>query len=265
METEVQEKGYATFNGHGEMKAGDLVFVYHAAPRSAIIGIYRVRDHPRFDPWGGWDGFWVDLVKVCDVPDITLGAMRQDGILEKWSVVRRRYGVRTEPIPHSVYNALLLLIPKDLQERHGLKAEPVAACGNSGEFASEAEFEDKVVAPLLRRWGFDFQGQHTCVFRFGSGDHSCRVDYLIKDERGQLTLVEDKIRILNDVDLLQAVRQARSYALQLGLSSFVVGAPEGFWLYRLRRNVESLVLHVPSEQISVKEEELRSAILRLRS
>ena len=257
-------KGTVTWNGHWEMKPGDLVFLYQAAPRSAIVGLYRVAAEPRFDPWGGWDGFWVDLAKVCDVPDITLEAMRNDAVFKQWSVVRRNYGVRTEPIPHSIYNALLGRIPESLREAQGLTTEPVAAVGKSGQFASEAEFEDSAIEPLLRKWGFHFQRQHHCAFRIGSQDHHCRVDFLVRDERGPLTLFEDKLRILGKRDLEPAHLQGRSYALQLGLPSFVVAAPEGLWLYSTDRGVDSPVLRVSSDELGAQEEQLRTAIVRLR-
>lgn len=284
------------WSGRKEMKQGDLVFMYRTAPRKAITGIYRVeaqdrsgaigtkqrrwlldrllqpaKEAPqqeagiRFDIWGAWDGFWVDLARVGAVEDITFAAMRADPVLSQWKLVRRQFQwTVTEPIPHSIYNRLLEKIPEPTRQEYELQPEPVAEVGGSGQFTSEAEFEEKIIVPLLKRWEFKYQAQHPCVFRFGSQDHRGRVDFLVSDERGRLTLFEDKFRIHNDHHLESAVAQAKSYALMLGLPSFVVAAPEGFWLYSLRQNVEQLELNVPGDALAEHEEELRSQILRSR-
>ncbi len=88
----------------------------------------------------------------------------------------------------------------------------------------------------------------------------------MSDERGPVTLFEDKLRIINDKDLQPAVDQAKSYALQLGLPSFVVAAPEGLWLYSLDRHLEKLVKKVTLEELkdSRQEEEFRDSLRRLR-
>ena len=96
----------------------------------------------------------------------------------------------------------------------------------------------------------------------GSQHHACQIDYLVKDSNDEfLTLFENKIRIANEKELTQAVLQAKSYALQLGLNSFVVASPEGFWVYRLDRNKET-----PLAQISANKEkeieDIKSIILK---
>jgi hypothetical protein len=293
---ELDEKKTITWSGRKEMKQGDLVFMYRTAPRKAITDLCRVeaKDSPeplgrkrkkrpfdrllgtaeetlrreadtRFDLWGAWDGFWVVLRRVCQIDGIPFAIMRHDPVLSKWGTVRKQFmGTVIEPIPHSIYNRLLDMLPRAVRVQHRLEPEPVANLGRSGEFTSEAKFEEKVIAPLLERWGFKYQTQYPCHFRFGSQDHHGRVDFFVSDERGPLTLFEDKLRIHNEDHLQPAIAQAKSYALMLGLPSFVVAAPEGLWLYSLRRNLTQLELHVPGDELALHEEELRSQILQLR-
>lgn len=287
---ELDKETVDKWSGCKEMKVDDLVFIYRTAPRKAITDIYRVVARPgsrkwpfagllgaskrgserepgiQFDIWGAWNGFWVTLRRVCRLEDIPFALMRTDPVLSQWGTVRKQFtGTITEPVPHSVYNRLLELVPEALRVEHGLEEEPVEpGMGSSGGFSSEAEFEEEVVIPLLKRWRFRFERQHLCRFRIGSQNHPCRVDFLVKDERGPLTLFEDKFRIRNENQLTPAVEQAKSYALMLGLPSFVVAAPEGIWLYSLERNVEELRFEVPGDGLAEQEEELRRMIVRFR-
>ncbi len=254
------------WSGRKEMQIGDLVFMYRMSPRKAIADVYRIKDEPYFDPWGEWGGFVVPMEKVCAIEDISFPEMKKDHILGKWGLVRKHFvGTVTEPVPHSMYNRLLDKIPETTRDEYGLEYEPVATMESSGQFASEAEFEQKRIVPLLKHWGLKYQAQYPCLFRVGSQYHSGRVDFYVRDAAGPLTLFEDKVRIISDVELEPAVDQAKSYALLLGLPSFVVASPEGMWLYSLDRNQETLVRQVPASEFrDQQEEEFRDMLVRLR-
>ncbi len=255
------------WSGRKEMKPGDIAFFYRMAPVKAITDVVRVADHPRFDPWGAWDGFWVKLRKIGEIEPIPFKLMMNDPVLGSWGPVRAKFqGTVTVPVPHGVYNRLLRLRHSDLVEKLGLKPEPVGTSASSGTFASEEDFEDQVVQPLLKSWSFRFHRQYPCRFYMGSQIHTGRVDFLVEDRQGPVTLFEDKLRIVTDADRAKAVAQAKSYALMLGLPSFVVAAPEGLWVYSLSRNVEKLEKNVRLEDLGRKagEEELRNLLLKLR-
>jgi hypothetical protein len=79
-----------------------------------------------------------------------------------------------------------------------------------------------------------------------------------------LTLFEDKLRIANDEVLDLVMRQAKSYALMLGLPSFAVAAPEGLWIYSLVRNIETLQAHFLPDELTGQDEQARSLLVRLR-
>ena len=70
--------------------------------------------------------------------------------------------------------------------------------GLSGEFTSEAEFEEKVIEPLLKQWGFKYETQNSCRFYVGSQCYNGRVDFLVSDKEGPVTLFEDKLEIIKD-------------------------------------------------------------------
>ena len=251
-------------SGKKEMLEGDLVFLYTMSPMKAFTDVYEVKGFPRPDPWGGWDGLWIDLEKLADVRGVSFAQMRADPILGQWGPVLRNFqGTVTEPIPHIVYNRLIELMPKvaiDLE----LEPEPLSSIAESGIYASEADFEAKVVEPLLRGLGFHFTQQAQCRFQFGVNEHCGRIDFVVRDARGALTLVESKLRILNDDDLDHAMAQARSYALMEGLASFIVAAPEGFWCYSLDRNRETLVHTFTHQELLQNDAAIREFILKAR-
>jgi hypothetical protein len=220
-------------SGKKEMLEGDLVFLYTMSPVKAFTDVYEVVNFPIPDPWGGWDGLWIDLVKLADVRGVSFAQMKADPVLSQWGPVLRNFqGTVTEPIPHAVYNRLIELMP-DVATELELEPEPLSSIAESGIYASEADFEAKVVEPLLRGWGFHFTQQAQCRFQFGVNEHCGRIDFLVRNSRGSITLVESKLRILNDDDLARATAQAKSYALMEGLTSFIVAAPEGFGATRL--------------------------------
>jgi len=206
--------------------------------------------------------------------------MDKDHVLEEWGIVKRHFvGTTAEPVPPRAYNRLLDLIGSDLQAKHNLEREPEPSSVTSppfhpatwptpelsGRFGLEVDFEDKVIRPLLKGWGFKAHGQYTCSAWIGGQEHLLRVDFLVSDDEGPVTLFEDKLRIIGDEDLKPAVRQAKSYALLLGLPSFVIAAPEGMWLYALDRNQERLVEQLPVVQAREQlEKRFKDLLLSLR-
>ncbi|MDI9617263.1 MAG: EVE domain-containing protein [Methanothrix sp.] len=257
------------WSGRKEMKEGDLVFMYRQAPRKAITDIYRVQEDPWFDPYGGWEGFWVPLKKITPIRDITMGEMKHDAILKQWSFVRvQSQGVSTAQIPYFAYNRLLDLIDKDIKEKFNLKPE-ITSCApqinNIVEFEDEKEFEDKIIEPLLKRWGFKHQRQVSYDF-MTSQPHTCHIDYLVKDnDNTDITIIENKIRIANEKELNRAVAQAKTYALLLGMGGFVVAAPEGFWIYKLEKNKEVLLDYITFDMDDKNIDKMKSLILNLKT
>jgi hypothetical protein len=108
--------------------------------------------------------------------------------------------------------------------------------------------------------------QHTCKVCIGTQYVRPRIDYFVSDSAGPLTLIEDKLKISNDKELRAAVEQARSYALLVGLQSFIVASPEAWRLYRIDKGHEELVHTVcgPDIQNLQSVEMLRKLIIDIR-
>ena len=253
------------WSGRKDMHPGDLVFFYRTAPTKAITDVFVVAEDPYFEPFWSYDGFRVWMNHVCRIPDIPFSEMRLDPVLKEWGIIRAQFqGVVAEPVPYRMYNRLLELIPAELRVEHGLTSEVVSTASSAGDFGSEAEFDEKFIAPLLDKLGLKHSYQHNCRFALGSQVVHGRVDFFVSDERGPLTLFEDKIRIRDDKELKAARDQGASYALQLGLPSFVIAAPEGLWVYRLNKNIPELVRRFVPGELDGQLDELHRALRDLK-
>jgi thioredoxin 1 len=142
-----------------------------------------------------------------------------------------------------------------------------AVSGNRFWSPVEEIFEDAVVIPLLQRWDFSFRRQVPCATTRGSRQYRGRVDLLVYDHplAQPITLIESKRQIRGDQDLQQAIAQAASYARGLWLSSFVVAAPRGLWLYRRNGEHVTCVKHFTSLEIHQKPDLPQQLLLQLRS
>ncbi|MDB6146544.1 MAG: hypothetical protein JWO45_208 [Spartobacteria bacterium] len=259
----IDDDGSVTWSGRKEIKRGDIVFFYETSPVSAITKVGRVVEDHVYYP-NDWWGLFAKVDGLQPVQSIPFSAMRQDEILGQWGAIRKQLqGVRTEPIPHLYYNRLLEFLNEDDKRAFDLKAEQLEATPSSGKYTSEKEFEDKVLVPLLKELAFQFDRQVSCKFSFGAGaEYRGRADFVVQDSAGDLTLVESKLRLLKS-DLGAAKQQALSYALFLGLPSFILAAPEGLWVYSIDRHVPTLVEHFEGVQ-GMPKHELRQLLLKLR-
>jgi hypothetical protein len=143
----------------------------------------------------------------------------------------------------------------------------VSELRTAGVYASEREFEEKVVEPILRHWRCKFEYQKPCRVCVGTQYYRPRLDYLVSDERGLLTLFENKLRIVNEKERQAALDQARSYALLLRVPTFVIASPECMSLYRLNRSEAELIESVDGDELTdlAATERLKNRILRERS
>ncbi len=253
-----------TWSARKDMQAGDLVFIYRTSPVSSITDVFEIKNEPYFDPYGAWNGFWVKIKKLCDFPNIRLNEMKKHSVLGEWGLVRKNFlGVVSSPVPYRFYNELIDKIPKNAREKHGIEKERLPLFGGRGEYVSEFDFEDNVVTPMLKRLNLRFKRQYPVKIQVGTQCHPGRVDFFVEDDKGPLTLFEDKFKITNNDDLNAAIEQARSYALFLGLPSFVVASPEGMWVHSLERNIVTLEMKIEPSEFSTKHSEMKELLIKI--
>ena len=96
----------------------------------------------------------------------------------------------------------------------------------------EERFEDAAIVPLLDALGLAYERQVACPTRPGAAARG-RIDVLVRDATGALTLLENKRVLRSNADLRAATVQGSGYARAARLPSFVVAAPVGLWVYAL--------------------------------
>lgn len=94
----------------------------------------------------------------------------------------------------------------------------------------EERFEEAALLPLLDTLDLQYERQHQIV-NWPRSARRGRIDLLVHDAAGLLTVIESKRALRGEVDLCAAARQAHSYARAMGTPSFVVAAPAGVWVY----------------------------------
>lgn len=145
-----------------------------------------------------------------------------------------------------------------------LPTAPTTTSAQVSPFAREKEFEEAVILPLIQKFGWHAQREYTFTIPVGVKRLPVRVDVLVSDEGGPITLIENKLQILNERDLEFAMGQARSYASALELPSFVVAAPQGVWVYAFERGKVACRRKFEPNHLQQTQGELRNLLLELR-
>ena len=125
-------------------------------------------------------------------------------------------------------------------------------------------FEKAVLLPLIDALGFAAERQHR-ILNWPGNTRNGRIDLLVHDQHGLITLIESKRALRSLGDLRAAAKQAQGYARAMHLPSFVVAAPLGLWVYALHgaQAVEAAVFSWI--ELGERPELLGEVVLRLRS
>lgn len=146
-----------------------------------------------------------------------------------------------------------------------LAQDVVAGTLRDGQLWSPVEerFEDAVLIPLLTGWGFGVERQVTCALPGRNRAERGRVDLLVRTHTGgpALALIESKRQIRGEDELSLAAQQAAAYARSLALPTFVVAAPRGVWVYRLKGERARLLRRLTSLELHQRPEELRQVLV----
>jgi thioredoxin 1 len=196
------------------------------------------------------DTIRVVLVTIDHAPLL----VEQYGIHASPSVLVFQDGERQSQVIGFLADGLVDLLAADVAQ--GLVA------GDGFWSPVEAQLEDVVLIPLFAAWGWTVQRQAACVM--GDGQRG-RIDLLVFEhaDAPPITLVESKRAIRSAYELQQAVTQAHAYAGSLGLSAFLIAAPQGIWMYRCDRAQAVCVRRFTSLDVHYSPEHLRQALLRV--
>jgi len=235
----VDETTVVTWQGHQDMRRGDIVLMYCLSPHSCIHSIWRVQSHGFTDPFR----YFYSQVRLCSpiktVP-VTYQELRGHPLLKSNPLVRASMqGVNGKRFTSHEYEAILEIMQEKGQNVSILPrlVETYNTEDNVNKLLNERDVEIFLLEPLLVKLGFtNTDWKRQMVLRMGQGEKRY-ADYAFfpkftKGEEQALMLIETKYRIRTSNDLYKAYCQAKSYALRLEADRFIVASVEGLWIFQ---------------------------------
>lgn len=125
-----------------------------------------------------------------------------------------------------------------------------------GRYTSELDIKTRCIEPLLKNLKINYVSDRPCKFRQGHVTCEGKIDFYLYDDKGPVTIIEDKATIEDDEDLRSARAQARSYCLglytfeNLIVNSFVIASKEGLKIYRIKHNEDLLLEEMSPDKLN---------------
>ena len=204
---------------------------------------------------------------ILGFPSVSFAELAAHPTFKTWPAVRAHFqGASGRELPPDIYAALLSVYAEKGVDVARLPRVETLELPDGIEIRTERDVEEKLLEPLLLEpLGYtEAHWQRQLSIRMGRGERYYP-DYAIclrgkrGDERCAL-IAEAKLTIGTERALIEAFRQARSYALRLEAAFIVLASREGFWL--VERGSEAFV--APRAQERVSWTEATSATVRAR-
>ena len=247
----VEESSVAGWQGNVDTRRGDIVLIYCLSPRSYIHSIWRAKADGFIDPFF----YFYTRVWLCNpikTAHVTYADLRNDPLLSQNGLVKSSMqGLNGRRFNYQEYEAILKIMERKGQDISILPRLDVIYDVDEEENLPKDERDVEVcfVEPLLMKLGYEPDNwTRQMAVRMGSGERVFP-DYAFfpKQNRGEeqaRMILETKYRIRSQKDLFKAYCQAKSYALRLQSSVFVIAAVEGVWIFVLEKNGFTLEKHI---------------------
>lgn len=233
---DVDEEARNYWQGHCDMRPGDICVMWYRSPLSCVGSIWRATSRGFADPFF----YYYRTVWIGDfrrVEQVSFRELQSDPTWSMKPAIRAHFQNSSgKEITFDEYEALLhILERKGMDTAHLPRLMKRPAIVPEG-VENERDVETSLLEPLLQKLGYspkDWIRQYS--LRMGRGER-IYPDYVFgatgaRGEESAKMLVEAKYRIAHDRDLREAYIQARSYAERLAVGVFVICALEGVWVF----------------------------------
>jgi len=239
----IDDHAVTSWQGNIDTRRGDIVLVYCLSPRSYIHSIWRAKTDGYIDPFF----YFYNQVWLCNpikTTHITYDDLRNDPLLSQNSLVKcSMQGLNGRRFNYREYEAILSIMESKGQDLSKLpRVEPVFEISDGKNLlVDERDVEIYLVEPLLEKLGYENEDwTRQMTVRMGRGE-KLYPDYAFfaqqnKGEEQARMVLETKYRIKTNKELFNAYSQAKSYALRLQSTAFVVAAIEGIWIFPLQKS-----------------------------
>ena len=222
--------------GRADMRTGDVVFVYERSPFKKIQHVMRMVSEFYDDPFHYYSGkIW--LGQAQKIPAITFGELKNNAVMSQNGLVRAHMqGVGKGPnLQAKEYEAMLDVLRSKGFDITRLPQLMAHSLPTQLDINNEQDVEQQLLEPFLTQLGLTGkQITRQMPLRMGRGIRYYP-DYVINaktkrgEERGAFVW-EAKYRIVNTAHMLDALYQAKSYALRLSSNGLGLASYEGIWL-----------------------------------
>jgi hypothetical protein len=223
------------WQGNEETRRGDILVMYCLSPRSYIHSIWRAMTDGVADPFFYYySNIYIGEGKI--ISPIHLNELKAHPVFSEHPLVRKNlHGVNGYPLTAGEYQELLLLLEKKATDTTQLPqlyryATDAVLCAN------EREVEQKLLEPLLLQLGYKEEDwKRQLPLRMGRGErYFPDYAFLASTEKGFETaymIIEAKYTINTNKKLVEAFKQAWSYAIRLQAKAIVIVDKEAIWVF----------------------------------
>ncbi|MDD7292879.1 MAG: hypothetical protein PUG83_05160 [Clostridiaceae bacterium] len=210
--------------------AGDMIVMYLRTPISAVDSIWRSVSVGFNDPLFYYYRCTY-IAKPTAIRRIALKELQEDIIFKDIPIVRKNMqGINGVELKPSEYNHII-----DMSGANVLKLNYVVS-NDDREFVNEKAVEDFLIKPLLKKLGYR-ENDYVQQLNIEIGNHNHRLipDFVLLPEYcngyySAFAIVEAKRSISSSKQLKEVIKQARSYARQLGTKYAIIVSKENIWL-----------------------------------
>ena len=236
------------FNGHPDMRRGDVLLVYGVSRHkklSFISHIGRAVSNGFRDPFCYYyDVVWMG--HLTPVAPVTFKELKSHPKLSQSVHIKTHMkGPGSGSFTLEEYDAILSMMASKGQDISQLPRPQTVSFLPSDELNNERDVEVMLIEPLLSRLGYtEKDWLRQMRLRMGRGER-IYPDYVFGaetkrgEERADMVL-EAKFTISGEKALRESYAQAVSYAYRLRAEVVMLGAREGLWLFRQKRGSFSL-------------------------
>ena len=236
------------FNGHPDMRGGDVLLVYGVSRQkklSFISHIGRAVSSGFKDPFSRlYDVVWLGhLIPVVPVHFRELKAHPK--LSQSAHIKTHMKGPGSGAFTLEEYDAILGIMARKGQDISQLPKPQKLAFLPSTELLNERDVEVTLIEPLLLRLGYtEKDWLRQMPLRMGRGER-IYPDYVfsaqsVRGEESAEMVLEAKFTIGSEKALRETYLQAVSYAYRLRAKVVMLAAREGLWLFRQKRGSFSL-------------------------
>lgn len=234
-----------------ETKVGDAIVMYLTSPDSSIDYIWRSVSKGFNDPFF----FYYRCTYISNptkVHKIRLKKLKSNRRLKKMSIVRKNMqGINGTEIYPSDYNYLLDLMKSNLERID------FGILKGKTEYKDEHDFEFNYLNFLVEKLGYkreEFVNQLNIIVGNSGSNFKLIPDIVLlpileSNVFSAFTVIEAKVKIQNNKELVEAKNQVKSYARQLLCKFAVVASPEKIWIMCSDDDFKKVIFEVYTEEL----------------